>query len=275
MFYDLDIYKNKQGFYTVCMHQIAFKNDLSIGEHKHYSYKLDNSISRAKNKIYDYVINNEFCYFVTLTLNDSNNRYDLKSARSNINQIIRNMRRRNFKNLHYLLIPEKHKSGAIHFHGFFSSGFGEDFYINENGYLSWGSYDYMGFSSISKIKDFKASCLYITKYINKDLCKTCKGEYLYFHSRGLKSSQKIATFTCAGLIPLNFDFKNKFVSKKLINYYEYITLLDFLNNNNKIYSSQCDKAIVYEPLYSRFIAQNLHFVYRRLGKYVRRRIKNY
>ena len=133
----------------------------------------------------------------------------------------------------------------------------------------------MGFSSISKIKDFKASCLYITKYINKDLCKTCKGEYLYFHSRGLKSSQKIATFTCAGLIPLNFDFKNKFVSKKLINYYEYITLLDFLNNNNKIYSSQCDKAIVYEPLYSRFIAQNLHFVYRRLGKYVRRRIKNY
>lgn len=235
MFYTLKISKNGCRNFILCKQPIKFKRIIK-SFHNCYSYKLDSSISRARSKIYEYLTNNEFTYFVTLTINNNYNRFDYSSIRRKISSIIRTMRKKGYSNLNYILIPEKHKNGAYHFHGFFSSGFGEDFYINDNGFLSWLSYDYIGYSSISKIKNYEASCKYVLKYVNKDMCKAFKGDYLYFHSQGLKTNEHICTIVTSGLLPVNYTYENFYISKALLDYYNYITLIDFLISNNKIYN---------------------------------------
>lgn len=240
MFYELKISKNGLRDFTICKLPLRFKSNKRLKSFKIYNDKLDNSISRAKNKIFDYAINNDFYYFVTLTINEKNDRFNLDANRRKINELVINLRKKGIEDLFYILIPEYHKNGAIHFHGLFSKNFNQDFYINDNGFLSWSSYDKIGFSSISKIKNFKSCCKYITKYITKDLCKIQKGKYLYFNSKGLKTSIKVGSIITSGLLPLNFDFSNKYCDKVTLDYYNFITFIDFLESNNKIILSECN-----------------------------------
>lgn len=242
MFYNIRIYKNSHGYYNIVKSRLKFKDDIHYGARKIYHEKLNNSISRARSRVFEYVMNNDFYYYVTLTLNRNNNRFDLDTARKKISNIIRYLRKKGLTNLEYILIPELHKDGAIHFHGFFTSGFGEDFYINKYGFLSWSSYDKIGFSNISKIRNYKRCACYITKYINKDICSRNKGSYIYFHSQGLSSNKPLCDITTCGLLPYRFDFENCFISKRLLNYDNFVTFIDYLKNSNKIYSySKCNK----------------------------------
>ena len=161
--------------------------------------KLSNNISRAKTTIYDYAINNDFYFFVTLTTNKNKiDRYNLKKLISIINEKIKWLRRKTGRNYQYLLIPESHKNGAWHLHGFFSYDFAYDFYVNDYLYLSWSSFDNIGFSSISIIDNYTACCKYITKYVNKEFSNRKKGDRLYFCSKGLKRSKKIYDFVMNG-----------------------------------------------------------------------------
>lgn len=73
------------------------------------------SIRRAKQKIFDIVMLNDFDYFVTLTFSSS------EVDRTNADEILK--KTMNFlknrvqrQNLKYILIPEYHKDGAIHIH---------------------------------------------------------------------------------------------------------------------------------------------------------------
>lgn len=87
---------------------------------KNQNTDVSSSIRRAKHKIYDYIIcNDDLDLFVTLTLNqDCINRYDYKEIIRKLNCWLDNRVRR--KGLKYILVPELHKDGAIHFHGFFN-----------------------------------------------------------------------------------------------------------------------------------------------------------
>lgn len=234
MFYELKIKKNGCRNFTICKQALKMKREFNRNSFKIYDNKLENSISRARSKIFEYVLCNEFTYFVTLTINNDFDRFDLDNFRKRVSQIIRDLRHKGFDDLSYILIPEKHKNGAWHFHGLFTAGFGKDFYINDNGFLSWVSFDKIGFSSISRILNYNATCKYITKYINKDMSTVLKGKYLYFHSQGLKSCESICSIVSYGLLPLKFDFENQFVSKVTLDYYNYITFIDFLKSNNRI-----------------------------------------
>lgn len=131
--------------------------------------KLCNNISRARTKLFDYAMSNKFEYFVTITVNPENDRKNLEWLRKITNQIIRDLRHKYKMDFKYILIPEQHKDGSWHMHGLFDSSFGVDFYINYYGYMSWASYDKIGFSSISKIHDYVACIKYITKYVKKIL----------------------------------------------------------------------------------------------------------
>ena len=228
----ISIKQNVKGFQVVSS-PIRFKSSYSL--HKIFDKKLDNSISRAKNNVFDLVLNNDFKFFVTLTLNGEHNELNLTEFRKNINSRLKYMRKKGFTDLRYILIPEKTKKGIWHFHGFFSAGFGEDMYYNSNGYLSLSSFDSLGFTSISKVNNYDACTKYILKYINKDMCAALKGQHLYFCSRGLLRSKNICSFYSSDIQPLRFDFKNNFVDKKQINYYNLITYIDTLNSYNKIY----------------------------------------
>ena len=77
------------------------------------------SMRRARANLRRLALANGFAYFVTLTLDpDKINRYDGEAIVKRLNQWCDNMVRRH--GLRYVLVPERHKDGAFHFHGFFA-----------------------------------------------------------------------------------------------------------------------------------------------------------
>jgi hypothetical protein len=82
---------------------------------------LDQSRRRAKRKIFDYCICNEFELFVTLTLDRAQiDRNDYKTVIKRLNTWLGNRVRRN--GLKYIGVPEYHKNGGLHFHFAMSGG---------------------------------------------------------------------------------------------------------------------------------------------------------
>lgn len=142
--------------------------------------------SRAKQKIKELAICNDFEYFYTQTLKD--NRENLDNFVKDIQKHFKAYKRKN-KNFIYLIIYEKHKDGkSYHLHGLVG-GLGLDVYENNNGYLSLADLEDLGFNSLSKIQDKQKVSNYITKYISKDFVKTSKGQS-YFRSYGLKEAKR-------------------------------------------------------------------------------------
>lgn len=75
---------------------------------------------RARVAVRDLGLCNDWAYFVTLTLDRRKvNRYDPAEVVKKLNAWLDNNVRR--KGLAYVLVPEHHKDGAIHFHGFFNA----------------------------------------------------------------------------------------------------------------------------------------------------------
>ena len=142
----------------------------------------DDSIKRAKDKIFDIAFSNSdlWQYFITLTLDKSKiDRYDKKIINKKLRVWLQNMVRD--YNFNYLIIPEYHKDGAIHFHGLIS---GDGLRLSSVGYdkkgrelynfLSWK----LGFSSCIKLDDNRmAVSSYITKYVTKDTSKILGNVY--------------------------------------------------------------------------------------------------
>lgn len=78
------------------------------------------AVRRARSRLRDYARSNSFAYFVTLTLAAERvtDRYDIDACVKDMRTWLDNRCRRN--GLQYVLVPELHKDGAIHFHGFFN-----------------------------------------------------------------------------------------------------------------------------------------------------------
>ena len=178
-----------------------------------YNDRLQNSIIRSRRMVYEYAINNDFKYFVTLTFNDSFDDYNLDMVRNRVQQIIRNMRKKYKKDFQFLLIPERHKKGDWHLHGFFTSDFVCDMDYNSFNYLHWLSFDNFGFSSIEEIRDYESCCKYITKYISKQFVNGKKKSHLYFCSKGLKTSEVLYDLVCTNT-DIDYDFYSDYVSIK-------------------------------------------------------------
>ena len=179
-------------------------------EIKENDTKMENAFSRARSMIKQYGLCNEWDYFVTLTLDKKKyNRYELGVFRKDLAQFVRDMRKKygvnGGKRLSFVFVPENHKDGAWHMHGFiyglpdsavepFKRGVHPD-YLVDNGFLNWPDYaKKFGFVSLGVIKDQVSTVLYTTKYINKDIkaLADLKGEHLYMASRPLATAQKVA-----------------------------------------------------------------------------------
>ena len=71
---------------------------------------------RAKATVKDLALSNDFTHFVTFTLDPKKvDRYDMKEITRKLNAWLDNHVRRD--GLAYVLVPERHQDGAIHFHG--------------------------------------------------------------------------------------------------------------------------------------------------------------
>lgn len=80
----------------------------------------DRARRRAAAKVREIALCTEFKYFVTLTLDAARvDRYDISAIMRKVSAWLDNNVRRH--GLAYVLVPELHKDGAVHFHGFFNA----------------------------------------------------------------------------------------------------------------------------------------------------------
>lgn len=167
--------------------------------------RLD-SLKRAKDNIFDIVINNDFDYFFTGTLDPKEiDSKDPKEVMKRVNKWLQNQTAR--YDLQYLLVSERHKNGGIHFHGVmrgqtkivssgtrkykgFKKPIKDETALRMGLDLSEGHEVFnlpswrFGFTTCIKCYgDKTAIAFYITKYLTKD-CKKIFGSF-YWHSRGL------------------------------------------------------------------------------------------
>lgn len=189
---------------------------------------MENNISRAKSKIYELAMCNNWDYFVTLTLDpDKYNRYDLDKFKRDLTRFIRHQREKWGADIKYLLIPEQHnlrtgESGpAWHVHGLLSGikpemlgdfPAGAPLTLSLNGYRNYPDYfKKFGFCSLGKIKNPQAVSAYVLKYVGKQLGEGIEvDKHLYYCSNGLNRAVEIKKGRLA-VLPRQWDFVNDYV----------------------------------------------------------------
>ena len=151
------------------------------------------AVRRARAQVRDIARCTPFRWFVTLTLDARRvDRYDMKAITRHLNRWLDNQVRR--KGLAYVLVPERHKDGAVHFHGFFNDALEavDSGTISRPGrkspqrprsarqraeWLEAGGhivYNLPGWSwgfttAIALYGDYEAAVSYVCKYIGKDM----------------------------------------------------------------------------------------------------------
>ncbi len=125
---------------------------------------------RARAAVRDLALCNDFRYFVTLTLDERViDRYDMAAITRKLNTWLDNNVRR--RGLAYVLVPEHHKDGAIHFHGLFN----DVLPVVDSGHTDTGGHRIynlprwgFGFSTaIELYGDYDKAVGYVCKYIGK------------------------------------------------------------------------------------------------------------
>lgn len=173
-----------------------------IEEHEKNKIRPDN-VKRAKDKVFDIVYQNEFAYFLTITLSKDNgfDREEPQEVLKKLRVWLSNLQQR--KDLKYILIPELHEKGGIHCHALVN----DVFTMTDSGRVmyqkkAWNVEDLKkrkiytgGLTPVYNIEEWKygwstaiplygergAIAHYMTKYITKDLNKIF-GKY-YWSSR--------------------------------------------------------------------------------------------
>lgn len=157
--------------------------------------KLSNNISRARGRVFELAMCNEWQYFCTLTLNEDNiDRYNLNLAVKRFGEWVGNYNKKYHTKLKYLLVPEQHKDGAWHFHGLLNNISSDSLVKNMYGYLDLPFFvKRFGFISLSPIRDHNRTANYITKYVTKTMTATSVelNKHLFYASRGLDGAVKI------------------------------------------------------------------------------------
>ena len=127
---------------------------------------------RAKAAVRDLARSNDFRFFVTLTLDPAKvDRYDVRDITRRLNHWCDNHVRRD--GLCYVLVPERHKDGAIHFHGLFNDALQavDSGHRDSGGHRIYNlpAWD-LGFTTaIELYGDRQAAIAYVCKYIGKQM----------------------------------------------------------------------------------------------------------
>lgn len=165
------------------LHSVKCKRDIYSKTH---NITRNDSLKRAKDKIYDISSLNNFTHFVTLTLDSSKiDRYDYSVICKKLKKWLNNMSNR--YDLVYIIVPELHKDGAVHFHGLIKGNYklvfsgksykGKEIYNLDN----W----HYGFTTCVELdNNIDSIAYYICKYITKDT-KKILGNIYYAGGKGL------------------------------------------------------------------------------------------
>lgn len=169
------------------------------------------SMRRARAKLRRLALSNEFDYFVTLTLDEKEvDRYEPKAIMAKVNRWLDNMVRRS--GLRYILVPEQHKDGAWHFHGFFA---GDGLQAVDSG-VRWGGREVfnlpqwtLGFTTAQRLYGkYPAAVAYVCKYIGKQQGQRPMGRWYY---SGGQLQQPAKTYVNLGYRDIEQEFDNECV----------------------------------------------------------------
>ncbi len=153
----------------------------------------DSSIHRTRNMIEDLCICNQFDWFCTFTFDPSRvDSFNVDKCRRLMNHWTRNAKQRHSPDLKYLIVPELHESGRIHFHALLRGFNGQikDAHLTQNGRKVYNIKNWrFGFSTAVKIDNIEAVSRYIRKYITKDMI-LLSGKKRFFCSQNLIRPEK-------------------------------------------------------------------------------------
>lgn len=194
------------------------------------------SLSRTRARIFELAACNEFTHFCTFTQDkEKRDRFNLAEFQEDFAQLVRNLNRSRAAGdkIKYLLIPEKHKKGGWHMHGFLKGLTPDDlrlFTLEEKlpqrlrkqlkegvKIYDWTRYRRsFGYFTCTEIENGTAAAKYITKYVTKDVAETARksGAHLFFASQGLKGREKLEWRSFDKCPVDNWDFENDFVKVK-------------------------------------------------------------
>lgn len=226
---------------------------------------LEKSINRTKTRISDYILCNEFTHFVTFTFDRKNSKVKSEEDRHDLLKMSKllitwlnteqvNHFRRHGKKFKYLIVPERHKNGAWHFHAVFQGYKNEieDFYSSKNKYLTVDEIRSknkkpknqrgflprytLGRSEIAPVKDKFRMSNYIKKYITKELINE-KYKKRYWASRNLKLPEVIenivesSTTISKEYLLKEYDYHKIYIIPKDSEYFRFLKYVNKLQNH--------------------------------------------
>ena len=131
---------------------------------------IKRSMRRAKSRVRRLALANDFRWFVTLTLSPEKvDRYDDAQVVRKLTTWAHNQVRR--MGLKYILVPERHKDLALHFHGFFNDALEAvaSGHADRQGHMIYNLPGWtLGFTAAIEIYgDYAGAVAYVCKYIGK------------------------------------------------------------------------------------------------------------
>lgn len=134
------------------------------------SEDIERSMHRARSKLRRLALANDFRWFVTLTLDPSKvDSHDGEAVVKKLNAWCSNMVQR--RGLKYILVPERHKKGGIHFHGFFNDCLEvvDSGHTDKQGHKIFNLPQWsLGFTTaIELYDDYQKAVGYVCKYVGK------------------------------------------------------------------------------------------------------------
>lgn len=171
---------------------------------------MSESLSRSRRLIQEYILCNRFALFCTFTFDEKKvaDRKDYKEIKARLCKAFNNFRNRYDPTFLYLIVPELHKDGSVHFHGVMTVPVGlcsplkipkKDKYgvnrmvPNMPGYMDWPYYSSrFGYFSCSWIRNYTGCAVYVSKYLTKSLAEWfSKHDQIVMHSKGLNRPELV------------------------------------------------------------------------------------
>lgn len=156
---------------------------------------IQSSVRRSRAMIFDYAKCNNFDMFVTFTFNPKKvNRYDLNVCFTKMQSWLWRQQRKHDNQLKYIIVPERHKDGAIHFHALFEGYTGAlkktKVIQNSNRVYNLPTFRF-GFTNMQYLDDDpQKATAYLCKYITKEM-EMVHGRRRYWASKNLRKPLKM------------------------------------------------------------------------------------
>lgn len=224
LFYYTCITRNEKKSKAVTVDGVRMKLDLESGEVRYYTKNefsdvQKRAIDRSKTILYDLCCENDFEWFLTLTFDSSRaDRYDDDEIYECYMTFIE-YACKHYKSMRYITVPERHASGALHFHMLVGGVTPQELGFVNSGKVccSWScknsvsSLEYFnrtkdeheltptdglpiynvtkfiyGFTTATKVASQERTKWYVRKYLDKAFGSTDLFKKRFFYSRNLR-----------------------------------------------------------------------------------------